>query len=1241
MKKNNYFYSLMVSTVLYLFFLSNANLYSQQLKYSNPWGPDGMSVINQSSSNVEINFSISNLYLIDIPVDGMNLKAVKLPGIFLSGDPGKPDLAGTGRYIAVPQGSQVTYKIISSRSEVIKDIDIAPAPNVPLDNDPTPLKYVKNPSIYNKNQLYPESPVIVSSVSKIRGVDAVVVGITPFQYNPITRELTIYRDLKVDLNFTGGNGHFGNDLFRNRWWEPILSDFLLNYASLPVIDFDHRYNFTDANGYEYVIITPNGPSYTAWADTVKRFRIQQGIKTGVFKLSDIGGNDVTTIKNWVANIYNNWTIKPAAIMLLGDYGTDANINVISKLEIHPDGYPNFANDNWYADVNNDTMPDIVFSRITANDASQLQVMVTKFLNYEKAPPTNPNFYLHPITALGWQTERWFQICSEVMGGFWSKVLNKQPVRINKIYSGTPGNQWSTNPNTPLVVNYFGTIGKGYIPMTPDSLGGWDGGNATMVNNAINSGAFILQHRDHGMYTGWGEPAYTTSNISGLTNTDLTFVYTINCETGAFQYNPVSFGEVFHRYTYNGQNSGALGFVGPTETSYSFVNDTYAWGMYNNLWPNFMPDFTPNPLPRGLKPAFGMAAGKYFLKQSSWPNIPQYKDVTYRLFHMHGDAFLNLYSEVPMNLTVSHNPVVLSGVNSFNVTANAGSFIAISLDTTLLGTATGTGSPVAVSLPGTQIPGQVLKVTITKQNYYRYNSNVNVIPPSGPYCVKDSVAINDASPLGNGNGLMDYGETNKLALRLRNVGSAIANGVNVKVTTTNSFITMTDSSESFGNINAGSTVLKIDAFAYTVANNIPNNTNVTFTVIATSGSETWVSYFDIVAHSPVLKYANYLINDSTGNNNGRWDAGETVGLKIRIKNIGSSIVNNVVGTISSTDPFVTINSNNINYGNILVNDSIIRSFSVTAAANTPAGHVAKFNLVFNGNLGISCADSLNTTIGQNIAIIGNGTTSCGYPYYTYYMDSRTQMLYTSAEILATGVSQGGMVTRIGFDVTSASSQVMNGFNIKLKNFSGSSLTAFETTGFTTVYSPSAGYTVSGSGWQYVDFTTPFQWNGNDNLVIEICFNNSSYTENTTVNGTANSQNQLKHQHQDLSSGNGCVDITTPSTSYTARPNISLTINAITNINNGNNGIPIYYSLSQNYPNPFNPITKINFSVPKANLVTLKVFDILGRELVTLVNEIKQPGYYMVDFDGTNLASGVYYYRMESGSFSETKKLMLIK
>lgn len=87
--------------------------------------------------------------------------------------------------------------------------------------------------------------------------------------------------------------------------------------------------------------------------------------------------------------------------------------------------------------------------------------------------------------------------------------------------------------------------------------------------------------------------------------------------------------------------------------------------------------------------------------------------------------------------------------------------------------------------------------------------------------------------------------------------------------------------------------------------------------------------------------------------------------------------------------------------------------------------------------------------------------------------------------------------------------------------------------------------------------------------------------------------------------------------------------------------IEMSLFQNYPNPFNPSTEIGYGVPGTEYVTLKVYDLLGREVATLVNERKAPGSYSVSFDASGLASGVYFYRLEAGNFMQTKKLIVLR
>lgn len=103
----------------------------------------------------------------------------------------------------------------------------------------------------------------------------------------------------------------------------------------------------------------------------------------------------------------------------------------------------------------------------------------------------------------------------------------------------------------------------------------------------------------------------------------------------------------------------------------------------------------------------------------------------------------------------------------------------------------------------------------------------------------------------------------------------------------------------------------------------------------------------------------------------------------------------------------------------------------------------------------------------------------------------------------------------------------------------------------------------------------------------------------------------------------------------------TVSQVTSLESGDGELPTEYFLSQNYPNPFNPSTTIMYSIPKGENIGLKVFDILGNELTTLVNEYKAAGKHGVEFDGSSLPSGIYFYQLNAGNFTQTKKLLLLK
>ncbi len=163
-------------------------------------------------------------------------------------------------------------------------------------------------------------------------------------------------------------------------------------------------------------------------------------------------------------------------------------------------------------------------------------------------------------------------------------------------------------------------------------------------------------------------------------------------------------------------------------------------------------------------------------------------------------------------------------------------------------------------------------------------------------------------------------------------------------------------------------------------------------------------------------------------------------------------------------------------------------------------------------------------------VGNGTSTVGWPFYTFYMGSRTQMLYTASELIAAGAS-AGTLNSIGFDVTVAYPQVMQNFTIKVGHVTASVLTGWVTTGMNTVYF--SNYSVPGTGWQDINLTTPFNWDGQSNVLVEICFgDNGVYTSNSQVRGTT-ATGTTWHQH--LDNWAGCTGSGTGATQG-IRPNI---------------------------------------------------------------------------------------------------------
>jgi hypothetical protein len=146
-----------------------------------------------------------------------------------------------------------------------------------------------------------------------------------------------------------------------------------------------------------------------------------------------------------------------------------------------------------------------------------------------------------------------------------------------------------------------------------------------------------------------------------------------------------------------------------------------------------------------------------------------------------------------------------------------------------------------------------------------------------------------------------------------------------------------------------------------------------------------------------------------------------------------------------------------------------------------------------------------------------------------------------------------------------------------------------------------------------------------------YSNGSYTYSFKYTAPATLGTQTLYATGLASTGSG----------WNFAPDKTITVVSATNVESSS--IPDKFSLEQNYPNPFNPSTIINYQISSARFVSLKIFDVVGKEVATLVNEIKQPGNYNSSFNTINYAlpSGIYFYRLQAGNYTATKKMLLIK
>ena len=912
-------YTFIRSIVIVTFFAFSSNIHSQELR-----------VNNQSRSSLSLQLTIDNYDIKEIHDGDEILHEVVLNSIAIPNEQGKPNLPYVNRFVAIPQGSNAKIVVDNYKKEIIKDINIAPSKGIVSEYDTTST-YCKDLSIYSKNELYPAEIASLTENTKLRGIDAAMLNISPVQYNPVSKELVIYTEINLSIEFEGECKTFGDERLRSIYWDPILQHNILNYNSLPTIDYAERMQrwiADDAEGAEYLIIIPDNESMREDAQRLADYRSKQGIISKVYSLKDINQFTPDYIRNWIVDAYNNWEIAPVAVCLLGDYDETNTTLGIPNFIFNFNSNETYISDRPYSDVNDDLIPDMAISRLSAENAQEAKIMVDKQIDYEfNTPVMDESFYQSPIMTYSYQMIKWFQITAESLIGH-LKHKGKDPYRLNMILNFDnvfDDKVWSSAENTSQVLNYFGPNGLGYIPEYPYQVGefiDFDYDENPLLDKISKDPGYILLNRGHGWFTIWSCPPLSSTSLHALTNYNkYPFVLSINCGTGAFDRDNC-LAENFMKY----KNIGAVGVIAATYESHTYTNDSYLWGVWDFFENDFLPDYgTSVANNNNYMPAFASVSAKHFIKQQKFPNTtPNTISLTSNLFHSFSDAFLKLYSEVPQEMNIEHDETYLIGSNKFNIKAPAGATIAISMEKSgkieTLAIAEGTGSMQSINVPGNISMENKMFVTVTKTNHLRYEENVIIITDHAYLTIDDFNFYEDSHELTSN-------QDTYLDLALKNIGVKDASTINLSLRCNSDMINITANNDVVDGISTGDIVTIEDAFFIDLTDGIANGTSIKFTLNIEHDGLSYKKDFNVIVTSYNFNITEIDAEEFEGDGNNFIDPGEIAKFTLTIENTGSYKMENVTANLISNDNYVRVISKDVAVENLNIADDTDIEFEV--------------------------------------------------------------------------------------------------------------------------------------------------------------------------------------------------------------------------------------------------------------------------------------------------------------------------
>ncbi len=1224
-----------------------------------------VSIISDDNTGTVIKINLAGFDVREFESEGRTYKSVDLLSEIFSSKPGYPELSYLAKVLAIPDLSGISVEVLeTSEIQTFSNIYLPPARTSWIEGAPE-SPYSENPEIYQSNEIYPKDYVYAEPPSIFRDFRISRISVYPIRYIPAKRELQAVSSITIRVNYGRGEVINPKTTPKKRIapsFAKLYRSFIFNYQNV----LDNLYGGKE-DGHEVMLcIMPDAfvSSFQIYAD----WKRQSGTDIHVTKFSDIGANasNPDIIKTHIADAYHNWEFPPTYVLIVGDNGVFPK-----KIVTYPDY--SFPNEDFFVEIDgNDYLPEMMIGRFTNESDYGMQVMIHKFLLYEKNPyTTNTSWFKKGVC------------CSN--NDYDSQVETKRFAYHRMMDDGN-----FTSVDTLM------------------SDGNTSGGGCTVhlsdVINAINNGRSYLNYRGEGWSYGWYASCYNfyTADVSSLNNGQkFTFVTSIGCGVAMFDTPGGNcFGEEWIEEGTLTNPKGAAAFIGPTSNTHTACNNQIDKGIYIGMFQE------------GLDtPGEALVRGKMYL-YNVYGNTD---DVEYhfKIFCVLGDPSIHIWKEVPLAINVDHPTSIDVGVNSLEFTITNSStgqpmpneeLCLAGDDIFVTGTSDSTGKVYLEILPQTM---ETLTVTVRGGDVIPYQGTIEVIQEVQLVQPVGDPVIAELN--GNMDGLINPNENFSITYTLKNWGYQTASNVQATLLTSQpDFVQIiTTNPINFGNI-ASESSFTGSPFQFFVKPECPVGQTITLHLHVASTAYSWDYYESYEVMGCRLQYKNFVVqDDGSSNMNYRLDPGESAKLVISIKNGGEDVATDVMGILTSSNPYITIEDSIGSFGTLNINSIATNGdnyFEISVDPSCPVQYLAEFSVKLytqNGNYPYQIIKSFNVPVTLPIPADYSGPDT--YGYYAY---ASNDAFFNKTPVYNWFEIEGlGNQLNIPPNTSEFTENVSLPFNFKYYGLNYSML-RISTDGWVAPGGGNETNPVNASlpandnvnnmiavFWDDLyDYIIPqngiFYYNDNSNhrFIIEwdsiahndtilepqiesfqailldpvyyptptgdgeILFQYKKLT-NTTSNtiGIENSTQDigLQYVYNNTYDPTAAGLINEFAIRFTTDPpSISLITTGEENHELSNGSIISGSVLEQNIPNPFNSSTRINYTLAYQSKVCLTIYNIEGELVRTLQNTLVAAGKYAVDWNGLNdqgtaVGSGIYFYRLQTDGFTKTMKMFKMK